>query len=139
MEKVKRDLNWKYPAILRVESATSLKNDVSELAKLKDTSVMYRLPADFPIMDYFNPPNNCVSVGVGAHTIKLDPALELCRTLPSKQINLIYLTPSDNYPKINRWQSFEKGKSQQALGKLPTKEIKALSRLVQFCMRFKRM
>ena len=134
-----RDLNWKYPAILRVETATSLKEEVSELAKLKDTSVMYRLPANFPIMDYFNPPNNCFSLGVGDHTIKLDPAVELCKTLPSQQINLIYLTPSKNYPKINRWQSFEKGKSQQALGKLSPKEIQALSRLVQFCMRFKRI
>jgi hypothetical protein len=137
--KVKRDLNWKYPTILRLETATSLKNDVSELATLKDENVMYRLPDKFPIMDYFNPPNNCFSLGVGDHTIKLDPAMELCETLPSKQINFIYVTTSENYPKINRWQSFMRANSQQALGKLPTKEIKALSRLVQFCMKFKRI
>jgi hypothetical protein len=139
LKNVERDLNWKYPTILRVETAKSLKNDVSELAKLNDEKVMYRLPDEFPIIDYFNPPNNCFSLGVGDHTIKLDPAMELCKTLPSKQINLIYLTTSENYPKINRWQSFKRGNSQQALGKLPTKEIKALSGLVQFCMRFKRI
>jgi hypothetical protein len=137
--KVVRDLNWKYPTFLKVETATSLKNDVSELTKLNDESVMYRLPDKFPVMNFYNPPNNCFSLGIGDHTIKLDPALELCKTLPSTQINLTYITTSENYPKINRWQSFERGNSQKALGKLPTKEIKALSRLAQFCMRFKRI
>ena len=80
-----RDLNWKYPTILRVETATSLKNDASELAMLNNKTMMYRLPSG-----YFNPPNNSFSLGVKDQTIKLDPALELCKTLPSKQIKLIF-------------------------------------------------
>jgi hypothetical protein len=54
LKNVERDLNWKYPTILRVETAKSLKNDVSKLAKLNDEKVMYRLPDKFLIIDNFN-------------------------------------------------------------------------------------
>jgi hypothetical protein len=112
---------------------------MSELTKLKDRTVMYQLPSNFPLIDYFNPPNNCISLGVGDHTIKLDDAEKLCDALLpfNKQINFVYTTPSRNYDKVNRWQSFEKGNSQQVLAKLSVGKQRKLSRMVQFCMRFK--
>lgn len=141
LEDAKRDLRWTFPAIKKVvNKSMELDNKISELSKLKDSTVIYRLPADFPLIDFFNPPNNCFSLGVGDHTIKLDAALELCNTLQqSKQINFIYTTPSANYFNVQRFQSFQKGNNTKTLGKLPTGDIKRLSRLVQFCMRFKRI
>ncbi len=136
-----RDLTWKFPDIQKVDKSTvnSIQNKVSELARLKDPTVAYKLPSNFPLIDYFNPPNNCFSLGVGDHTIKLDDAEKLCKTLLpyNNQINFIYVTPTANYDDVNRWQSFEKGKTQQVLGKLPTNKQKQLLKLVQFCMKFK--
>jgi hypothetical protein len=140
--KASRNLKWHYPRIQKVETMTMdnvpQEDLIGELKKLTDCTVMYRLPAQFPLIDFFNPPNNCFSLGVGNHQIKLNPALKLCKTLPSKQINFIYVTPTENYKNIKYWQSFQQGKQATIFGKLAPCDMKALSRMVQFCMRFRK-
>jgi hypothetical protein len=68
MSNVVRDLTWKYPMIKQIETLAmdnvSKDDQISELKKLTDTSVVYRLPPEFPLIDFFNPPNNCFSLGV---------------------------------------------------------------------------
>jgi hypothetical protein len=143
MSKVNRNLTWKYPAIKRIETLAmdnvSKDDQISELKKLTDTSVVYRLPPEFPLIDFFNPPNNCFSLGVGDHKIKLDPVLKLCNALPAtQQVNFVYLTPTANYENVKRWQSFQKSNAEMSFGKLPFATMQSLARMVQFCMKFKR-
>lgn len=143
MSKVVRNLSWKYPVIKQIETLTmdnvSKDDQITELTKLTDTSVVYRLPPEFPLIDFFNPPNNCFSLGVGDHKIKLDPALKLCNALSAtQQVNFVYLTPTANYENVKRWQSFQKGKAEKSFGKLPVATMQSLARMVQFCMKFKR-
>eukprot|EP01031_Cornospumella_fuschlensis_P029571 gene29571-35696_t len=113
---------------------------LADLKKLTNPAVLYRLPDGFPLIDYFNPPNNCFSLGVDGHEIHLDQAVDLCASVaPVKhQVNFVCVTPSSNYSNVERWQSFGIGSGgTKALGKLPSDTVLVLSRLVQFCMRFK--
>ena len=52
MSKVVRNLTWKYPVIRQIETLTmdnvSKDDQISELTKLTDTSVVYRLPPRIP-------------------------------------------------------------------------------------------
>jgi hypothetical protein len=92
-------------------------------------------------MGYYNPPNNCFSLGVGGHKIHLDHAVDLCTSVvPVKhQINFVYVTPSSNYGNVKRWQSYDTGsEGTKVLGMLPSGTVRALSRMVQFCLRFKK-
>lgn len=76
-----------HPSIPKVQNGF----DIAHLKHLTDPLVLYRLPPGFPLMDYFNPPNNCFSVRVGKkHPIDLRQTLKLCKdVIPSdKQINL---------------------------------------------------
>lgn len=145
MSNLTRNLAWKIPKFKVVQDASMVKKgknyNLAELKKLTDPSVLYRLPDGFPLMDYYNPPNNCFSLGVGGHQIHLDHAVDLCTSVvPAKhQINFVYVTPTSNYSNVKRWQSFDTGSGgTKALGKLPTSTVRVLSRLVQFCMRFKK-
>lgn len=94
---------------------------------MTDPAVLYRLPDGFPLMDYYNPPNNYFSLGVGKHKILLDHAVQLCTSVipVQHQINFVYVTPTCNFCNVKRWQSFD------------TSTARTLSRMVQFCMRFK--
>eukprot|EP00975_Prorocentrum_lima_P027785 5842752-Prorocentrum_lima.AAC.1 len=141
------NLAWEISKFKVVQDASMDKKgksyDLAELKKLTDPSVLYRLPDGFPLMDYYNPPNNCFSLGVGGHKIHLDHAVDLCTSvIPEKhqnQINFVYVTPTSNYRNVKRWQSFDTGSGgTKALGKLPTNTVRVLSRLVQFCMSFKK-
>ncbi len=60
--------------------------------------------------------------------------------VPKKhQINFVYVTPTNNFSNVKRWQSFDTGsEGTKVLGKLPSDAIRVLSRMVQFCMRFKK-
>ena len=147
MSKASRNLTWKIPEVKDIHDATMVKKgtkyNLADLKKLTNPAVLYRLPDGFPLMDYFNPPNNCFSLGVGGHEIRLDQhdAVELCTSVvPAKhQVNFVYVTPSSNYSNVKRWQSFDTGSGgTKALGKLPSDTVRVLSRMVQFCMRFKK-
>jgi hypothetical protein len=131
-----RSLTWVFPTIKEVQV---LKDNLIEgLRNLKDQNIMYRLPQSFPLIDFFNPPNNCFSLGVGDHTLKLDQAVSLSENLQVRQVNFIFTTTSANYPSVKHWQSFEVGKETKAFGKLPKLQMQKLAKLVQFCMRFKK-
>lgn len=145
MSNVHRVLSWKMPKLKAVHDAAIIKGkngyEMSELKKLTNPDVLYRLPQGFPIMDYYNPPNNCFSLGVGGHKINLDHAVSLCKDVipANQQVNLVFVTPSINYVKVKHWMSFEiDPKKQKILGKLPADKVRILSRMVQFCMRFKK-
>ncbi len=149
-------MDWTYPPYAKsnVIDATfgKIGNSYSmeQLRSLNDPNVLYRMPRGFPLMDYFNPPNNCFSCNVGQrHTINLKHALDLCDVLVSKenknndnqvlveQINFIHVTTKEMFEKINRWQSFSSSQKQMTLDKLNTNQISKLSAIVQFCLRFK--
>lgn len=140
-----RRVNWNLPTIAEVRDASlnkkGKKYDMEDLKTLTDSSVLYRLPAGFPLIDYFNPPNNCFSLGVGEHTIHLNQALDLCNKgiPPSQQVNFIFVTTFSNYDKENHWQSFDTGATGiKMLSALPDpRHVRTLARMVQFCMRFK--
>ncbi len=114
--------------------------NMEQLRTLNDPNVLYRMPHGFPLMDYFNPPNNCFSCNVGQkHTINLKHALDLCDILVSKenknnddqvlveQINFIHVTTKNTFDKMNHWQSFSSGQMQMSLDKLKKKtDIKAI-------------
>jgi hypothetical protein len=145
MSTATRSLVWKIPKFKEIRDATLVKKgknyNLADLKKLTDPSVLYRLPDGFPLMDYYNPPNNCFSVGVGGHKIHLDHAVDLCTSVvPVKhQINFVYVTPSSNYGNVKRWQSYDTGsEGTKVLGMLPSGTVRALSRMVQFCLRFKK-
>jgi hypothetical protein len=145
MNGVNRRLDWKIPRFEDVRDAAIIKQgqnyDLVALKTLTDPTVLYRLPVGFPLIDYFNPPNNCFSLGVGGHKIHLGHAVDLCtKIVPAKtQVNFVFVTPSSNYAKVKRWQSFDTGAGgTMALGKLPSTTVRTLSRMVQFCMRFKK-
>ena len=143
MSKVVRKLTWKYPVIKQIETLTmehvSEDHQISELAKLTDTSVVYRRPPECPLIDFFNLPNNCFSLGVGDHKIKLDFVLKLCGALSAtKQVNFVYLTPTANYENVKRCQAFQKEKAEMSFGQLPVAKMQSLARILQFCMKLKR-
>jgi hypothetical protein len=145
MSKANRSLAWSIPKFKEVHDARLHKNgksyNLADLKQLTDPAVLYRLPEGFPLIDYYNPPNNCFSLGVGEHNIHLDHAVDLCtRVVPAKhQVNFVYVTPSCNYGNVKRWQSFDTGSGgTKALGKLPSGTVRVLSRMVQFCMKFKK-
>ena len=82
MSEVDRSLVCKIPMFKETRDATLVKKgknyNLTELKKLTDPSVLYRLPDGFPLMDHCSPPNNCFSLGVGGHKIHLDHAVDLC-------------------------------------------------------------
>jgi hypothetical protein len=144
MTQFDRTLSFKIPKFNEIRDASIPKKGRSysfaALKKLSDPNVLYRLPSGFPLMDYYNPPNNCFSLGVGEHEISLKQAEELCTSVirADLQVNFVYVTPAVNYDKVKRWQSFEGGsEGTKVLGKLPSDTIRLLSRMVQFCMKFK--
>jgi hypothetical protein len=147
MSQMSRNLTWKFPEIKEIRTATTMvkktdqKYHLADLKKLTDPAALYRLPDGFPLIDYFNPPNNCFSLGVGGREIHVDQVESLCRAVPAEhQVNFVYVTPSRNYSKVKHWHSFDTGSGggTKALGKLPVDTVRVLSRLVQFCMRFKK-
>eukprot|EP00974_Lingulodinium_polyedra_P071435 6911255-Lingulodinium_polyedra.AAC.1 len=142
---VERVVIWNLPMITDVRDASLLKGgkkyNMEDLKKLTDPTVLYRLPAGFPLIDYFNPPNNCFSLGVGEHTIHLNQAVDLCtKGIPGpQQVNFIFVTTSSNYYKVKRWQSFDTGaEGTKMLSALSDTHVLTFARLVQFCMRFKK-
>lgn len=154
LAKVPRILNWTYTPFLEVQMSTLSKEGqhyhMNQLCNLNNPKVLYRMPPGFPLMDFYNPPNNCFSVNIGQkHAINLNHAEDLCNELIAKknekgeqvqQINFIHVTTEHTYNNMNRWQSFAlRGGKQQALGKLSSEKIGKLSRIVQFCLRFKKL
>ncbi len=144
------NLNWTYPPYSFVQEVKFGKIGNSfkmeQLCTLNDPKVLYRMPPGFPLMDYFNPPNNCFSCNVGEkHTINLKHALDLCDILVFKQINnqvvkeinFIHVTTEKTFDKMNYRQSFFNGQKQMTLNKLAEEEKSKLSPIVQFCLRFK--
>lgn len=123
--------------------------EMAQLKELTDPSVLYRLPPGFTVIDYFNPPNNCFSVNVGKkHFIDLEHVEKLCKVVPlNKQVNFVHVSPSRAYTAMKYCQSFKLPQNftlldgtkpkQSVLHKLPAQTIQGLSRIVQFCMRFK--
>jgi hypothetical protein len=125
--------------------------EMSQLKELTDHSVLYRLPTGFPVIDYFNPPNNFFSVNVGKkHLIDLGHVEKLCKVVPlNKQVNFVHVSPTRTYTAVKYCQSFKLPQNfftlpdgtkpkQSVLHKLPPAQtIQGLSRIVQFCMRFK--
>lgn len=145
LSRAHRTLDWKIPRFTDVRDAAIIKKgknyDLADLKKLTDPTVLYRLPVGFPLIDYFNPPNNCFSLGVGGHKIHLNHAVDLCtKGVHAKTpVNFVFVTPSSNYSKVKRWQSFDTGAGGAlALGKLPSTTVREVSRMVQFCIRFKK-
>mmetsp|Transcript_10110 Transcript_10110/g.13877 ORF Transcript_10110/g.13877 Transcript_10110/m.13877 type:complete len:528 (+) Transcript_10110:111-1694(+) len=145
LNKENRHLAWKIPVFKEIHDATMVKKgkkyNLADLKELTDPAVLYRLPDGFPLMDYYNPPNNCFSLGVGGHKIYLDHAVDLCtNVIPAKhQVNFVYVTPSRNYGNVKGWHSFDTGSGgTKTLGMLPSGTVRVLSRMVQFCMRFKK-
>jgi hypothetical protein len=134
-----------HPALTKVGNSY----EMSQLGELTNPSVLYRLPPGFPVIDYFNPPNNCFSVNVGnKHLIDLQHVEKLCKVLPlHKQVNFVHVSPSHTYRAMKYCQSFKlpcnftlldgTRPKQSVLHKLPAQTIEGLSRIVQFCMRFK--
>jgi hypothetical protein len=123
--------------------------EMAQLKELTDSSVLYRLPPGFPVIDYCNPPNNCLSVNVGKkHLIDLEHVEQLCKVVPlNKQVNFVHVSPSRAYMAMKYCQSFELPQNitlldgtkpeHSVLHKLPAQTIQGLSHIVQFCMRFK--
>lgn len=101
--------SWEIPKfITNTEVIHGNNTNMSLLSSLTDTQTLYKLPPRFPLIDYFNPPNNCFSLGVGHHTIQLGHALELCELLQSEnRINFVYITTIQNSEKNGYWQSFD--------------------------------
>ena len=134
-----------HPALAKVGNSY----EMSPLKELTDPSVLYRLPTGFPVIDYFNPPNNCFSVNVGKkYLIDLEQVEKLCKVVPlNKQVNFVHVSPSRAYTAMKYCQSFKLPHNftlldgtkpkQSVLHKLPVQTIQGLSRIVQFCMRFK--
>jgi hypothetical protein len=123
--------------------------EMSQLKELTDPSVLYRLPTGFPVIDYFNPPNNCFSINVGKkHLIHLQHVEQLCNDVipQNMQVNLIHVSPSRTYTATKYCKSFELPHNfklpdgtmpkQSVLHKLPPLNIQRIARMVQFCMRF---
>lgn len=101
--------SWEIPKfITNTEVIHGNNTNMNILSSLTDTQTLYKLPPRFPLIDYFNPPNNCFSLGVGHHTIHLGHALELCELLQSEnRINFVYITTIQNSEKNGYWQSFD--------------------------------
>jgi hypothetical protein len=145
ISKVNRSLTWNIPKFKEIRNAPLVKHkqsySIASLKDLTDPTVLYRLPDGFPLIHYYNPPNNCFSVGVGEHILHLGHAVDLCKNvIPSEhQVNFVYVTPTSNYDIVKRWQSFDAGsEGEKVLGRLPSNTVRVLARMVQFCMRFKK-
>jgi len=143
--KVTRSKQWSYPSFEVVQLLALTKvgegYDMSQLKELTDTSVLYRMPPGFPVIDYFSPPNNLFSVNVGKkHDINLVQVEKLCQVIPyNMQVNFVHVSPSRAYAAMKFCQSFKlPDGSQRVLHKLPSHTIQGLARMVQFCLRFKR-
>jgi hypothetical protein len=143
--KVTRSKQWAFTPYKEVHHPTLVGDhyDMAQLEQLTDPSVLYRLPPGFPVIDYFNPPNNCFSVNVGKkHLIDLGHVEKLCKVVPlNKQVNFVHVSPSRTYTATKYCQSFKlpdgTKPKQSVLHKLPPLTIQGLSRMAQFCMRFK--
>eukprot|EP01033_Poteriospumella_lacustris_P018018 gene18018-12918_t len=94
-----------HPALTKVGNSY----EMAQLKELTDPSVLYRLPPGFPVIDYFNPPNNCFSVNVGKkHLIDLEHVEQLCEVVPlSKQVNFVHVSPSCAYTAMMYCQRFK--------------------------------
>ena len=143
MSGVDLKMDWKLPNFDKIRVVTFVKKgpnyNLADLKTLTDPAVLYRLPSGFPLMDYYNPPNNCFSLGVGEHKINMRHALNLCNSVAPNQVNFVYVTPFRNYNNMKRLQSFDTGNDGiKILGRLPTETISILSRMLQRCMRFKK-
>lgn len=128
---------WTPPSIKRVERCTI--SEISRLVDLTNSEILYKLPTNFPIIDFFNPPNNCFSVGVGRHTIHLPSALTLCKTLQGEYINFIFFTKPGNYQTTTKMQPFSAAhlcgyddQDQLMLARLTTEHQRVLQRLIQY-------
>ncbi len=151
--KVIRSKTWPFTPFKEVRHPPLTKTgdsyEMSQLKELTDRSVLYRMPPGFPVIDFFNPPNNFISVNVGKkHLIDLGHMEKLCKVVPmNQQVNFVHVSPSRTYTAMKYCQSFklpDKFKlsdgtmpKQSVLHKLPSQTIQGLSRIVQFCMRFK--
>ena len=150
--RVTRSKQWAFTPFKEVHRPTLTKvgnsYEMAQLKELTDPSVLYRLPPGFPVIDYFNPPNNCFSVNVGKkHLIDLEHVEKLCKVVPlNKQVNFVHVSPSRTYTAMKYCQSFKLQNftlldgtkpKQSVLHKLPAQTIQKLSRIVQFSMRFK--
>lgn len=153
LRRVTRSKHWTFTPFKVVKHPALTKEgngyEMAQLKELTDPSVLYRLPPGFPIIDYFNPPNNCFSVNVGKkHLIDLGHAEKLCEVVPlDKQVNFVHVSPSHTFAAMKYSQSFKLPDNfrppdgtkpkQSVLHKLPAQTIQGLSRIVQFCLRFK--
>jgi hypothetical protein len=145
--RVTHSKHWTFTPFQVVQHPTLTKvgnsYEMAQLKELTDPSVLYRLPPGFPMIDYFNPPNNCFSVNVGKkHLIDLGHAKKLCEVVAlNKQVNFVHVSPSSAYAAMKYGQSFKlpdgTKPKQSVLHKLPAQTIQGISRIVQFCLRFK--
>jgi hypothetical protein len=147
--KTARSQQWVFTPFMFASSKVGNSYEMAQLKELTDPSVLYRLPPGFPVIDYFNPPNNCFSVNVGKkHLIDLEHVEKLCKVVPlNKQVNFVHVSPSRAFTAMKYCQSFKLPQNftlldgtkpkQSVLHKLPAQTIQGLSRMVQFCMRFK--
>ena len=82
------------------------------------------------------------------HLIDLRHVEKLCKVVPlNMQVNFVHVSPYRTYAEMKYYKSFklpEKFKlpdgtmpKQSVMHKLPSRTIQGLSRIVQFCMRFK--
>ena len=98
--RVTHSKQWAFTPFKEVHRPTLTKvgnsYEMAQLKELTDPSVLYRLPPGFPVIDYFNPPNNCFSVNVGKkHLIDLEHVEKLCKVVPlNKQVNFVHVSPS---------------------------------------------
>jgi hypothetical protein len=98
--KTARSKQWVFTPFKEVHhtALTKMGNsyEMAQLKELTDPSVLYRLPSGFPVIDYFNPLNNCFSVKVGKkHLIDLEHIEKMCKVVPlNKQVNFVHVSPS---------------------------------------------
>ena len=110
--------------------------------------MLYRLPPGFPLVDYFNPPGNCFSLGVEAFQplLSLQQATDLCRSgVPAPhQVNFVHVALAHRYDSVQRWR-LDTGTggsgapdSSNSIKSLSVSAMRALSRMAHFCVRFKK-
>ena len=109
-----RSKQWAFTPFIEVRhpawSKVGKNYEMSRLKELTDPFVLYRMPPGFPVIDYFNPPNNFFSVNVGKkHLFDLKHVEELCKVVVplNKQINFVHVCPSQAYIKMMYCQIFK--------------------------------
>ena len=107
--------------------------------------MLYRLPPGFPLVDYFNPPGNCFSLGVEAFQplLSLQQATDLCRSgVPEPhQVNFVHVALAHRYDFVQRWRLDTGSGGSGAPGSIKSPSasaVRALARMAHFCVRFKK-